>query len=291
MIKIRFNKQRSNNFKYDIKIVARTISIEVIKPNSDEIFKDVITNARQYNNYALVYAGGRNPYRYRDIQHRTSAIFYDVNKIGESIKDNLNTVLDYYNRNGILATVDTGIYKQDWRPSENRDIVITVLQGSPESTTIEADGEYVIEEFNISDATRDGFPRDQIWDSYALEYNGDKYIVDSHERNMQHRFTDETFLKAPGVIEYEGDGPITFTIRKCNTRYTPDHWLTRDIDDDEVFVESTAGLTNTKRVYLKNGVGTFKLYPLEYEGKAHIKLGRKWYSTHNDYVMTFVKKK
>lgn len=287
MIKIRFNKEQnfSIKFKYKIKIIARTISIQVALPDKDMVLGDIIESAKPYNSYSLAFSPGRPIYHYRDIPHEANAMFYDLNVIGEGLKRNFNECLNYYNRNGVFAQVDTGMFQQDWRPSENRDIVITVLQGTPKDTIIEADGDYEIEFFDINNATREGFPRDQIWDGYALEVNGRKYIANSHELNIPARIPDETFERTPGVVEYKEGEPVEFTIRKFNHRYTPDKWLTRDIDDDEVFVEITSGLANTKRVYLKNGVGKFTWFPLSYEGKMHVKLGRKWYTVHNDYVL------
>jgi hypothetical protein len=61
--------------------------------------------------------------------------------------------------------------------------------------------------------------------------------------------------------------------------------LTRDIDDEEVFVEASAGLVNNRRVRLVKGTGTFRLYPFGYEGPVKIKLGRKWYEVWNDYLV------
>jgi hypothetical protein len=57
------------------------------------------------------------------------------------------------------------------------------------------------------------------------------------------------------------------------------------MDDEEVFVESSAGLVNNRRVRLVNGTGSFRLYPFGYEGPVKIKLGRKWYEVWNDYLV------
>lgn len=288
MIKIRFNKSRNEELQYHIKLNGKTITIEVKRPDDGSIYADRIPTLKAYNTYALAYAPGRAVYRFRDIEYGTNAIFYDLNVIAQPMRYNFNNALDMFNRNGVIACVDTGILAQDWRPEENRDIVISILQGSPETTTFDIDAPYEIEEYDVSKAAREGFPRDHIWDGYAVKVNGINYVADGRERNIYNNIGLESCKNV--VLEYEDDKPLEFEIQKFHEIYTASKFLNRDIDNDEVLIDSTAGITNAKRIYLEKGKGSFKLFPLGYEGKMHLKLGRRWYVVQNDYVFTLKKK-
>lgn len=79
------------------------------------------------------------------------------------------------------------------------------------------------------------------------------------------------------------NGVIDFTITKYKGGYAEK--LSRDIDCEEVFIETSAGLADTRRVRLVNGVGKFRLITFGYEGFIKIKLGRKWFSGWNDYAL------
>lgn len=289
MIKIRFNKERLDDLTYHVKLSGRCLTIEAEREGDPHIYADRIPVLREYNVYSLVYAQGRSVMRFHNIPYQTNAIFYDLNAIGQPLRRHFDNALEMFNRNGVLANVTTGVFAQDWRPSGNRDIVIDILQGSKEKTTIEVDGEYETEEFCMSAVQKEGFPRDKIWDGYTLTIGDTGYMVNSHEAKIKNDFGFDGDI--PGTIEYEGDSPITMKIEKFHGRYNPTAMMTRDIDNDEVLVETTAGLTDTHRVYLENGVGTFRFFPLGYEGKMHIKLGRRWYVVCNDYTFNIRKKK
>ena len=121
-------------------------------------------------------------------------------------------------------------------------------------------------------------PRMKLWDSYSLSAGGRElmanrkgYLIDG---DPEEPFTPE------GDKDY-----IDFTIQKYKGDFSTKEKLTRDIDDEEVFVESSAGLVNNRRVRLVKGTGSFRLYPFGYEGPVKIKLGRKWYEVWNDYLV------
>ena len=83
-----------------------------------------------------------------------------------------------------------------------------------------------------------------------------------------------------------GQDYFDFTVTKYKSNFTGKEKLARDIDDEEVLVESSAGLVNNRRVRLQNGTGSFRLYPFGHEGLVKIKLGRKWYEVWNEYLLT-----
>ncbi len=117
-------------------------------------------------------------------------------------------------------------------------------------------------------------PRKAVWDRYALGIGNRFAGCDEKGELMM-----GSAVEIPMPVEY-----LEFTIQK----YTPDFQslLNREIDDEVVFVETTAGVVNTSRVSLINGTGGFRLYPLGFAGKLKLKLGWKYFSGWSEYEIT-----
>ena len=75
---------------------------------------------------------------------------------------------------------------------------------------------------------------------------------------------------------------VEFEIIKYSGNFEGEE-LTRDIDDDDVTIDSSCGVINNRRVQLENGRGNFRLYPMGHTGIFKLKLGRKWYEVWNEY--------
>ena len=114
-----------------------------------------------------------------------------------------------------------------------------------------------------------------LWDSYALEVDGRLLMA-----NRKGLPVSGDFMQ-PIIISKDKDY-LDMRIVKYKGDFEGDT-LTRDIDDEDVLVESTCGLVNNRRVPLENGVGTFRLYPMGHRGPFKLKLGRKWYEVWNEY--------
>ena len=159
-----------------------------------------------------------------------------------------------------------------------RDIVVRMFNGQKENLTLDTDQEYELLPFNTSDLILGDHPRMKLWDSYSLSAE-DRELMANRKGYLIDGDPEEPFIP-------EGDKDyIDFTIQKYKGNFSTKEKLTRDIDDEEVFVEASAGLVNNRRVRLVKGTGTFRLYPFGYEGPVKIKLGRKWYEVWNDYLV------
>lgn len=112
-----------------------------------------------------------------------------------------------------------------------------------------------------------GSKRHFLWDTYALEIDGVEYRFS--EKGVNQTDADPTI--SMGDREY-----VEMTVRKYSNGF--EEALTRLCDDDTVLIEATAGIANTQRVQLTEGVGTFRWYNLGYTGDFKIKLGWRWYS-------------
>lgn len=117
-------------------------------------------------------------------------------------------------------------------------------------------------------------PRKKIWDRYSLQI-GDQIVGCDNTGKV---------LMGKNIEVSSPDTYLEVTINK----YTPDYQqkLNGAVDDEVVFIETTAGVLNTSRVTLVNGTGSFKLYPLEFVGKLKVKLGWKYYSGWSEYEIT-----
>lgn len=117
-------------------------------------------------------------------------------------------------------------------------------------------------------------PRKIVWDRYALQIGDQLAGCDNTGRVLIGRNIEVAL-------------PERFLEVKIN-KYTPDYQqrLNDEVDNEIVFIETTAGVLNTSRVALVNGTGSFKLYPMEYTGKCKIKLGWKYYSGWAEYEIT-----
>ncbi|MBP2636001.1 MAG: hypothetical protein H6Q72_1908 [Firmicutes bacterium] len=117
--------------------------------------------------------------------------------------------------------------------------------------------------------------RYEVWDTYSLACNQQEAgCKDSGEVAFG-----EELVISPGSEDY-----VEFTIQKYSPQFGEK--LNREIDNEEVFVESTAGVVNTTRVQLQEGQGKFRLYPFGYTGKCKLKLGWRYYAGWCEYPVT-----
>lgn len=113
-------------------------------------------------------------------------------------------------------------------------------------------------------------PRRTIWDRYALQIGDQLSGCDNSG----------TILLG-SAIELSPEECFEVVIQK----YTPDFGLplNREIDNEVVCIETTAGIINTSRVSLVNGIGKFKLYPMGYQGEFKLKIGWRYFSGWSEY--------
>lgn len=267
MLKIYFNEKSDAENKIKITVKELCVIAEVTGINPAAYGKDVIETLRPYSSYILVDSPGKVK-NYRKM-NRSDFKFLDMNRLGVAVKMDFARLLQLYASKDILQ-LDTGIIG-----GEERDIIIRVFEGRPEDTEIEADEKYEVLSFNSDDLIVGDHPRQHLWDSYAVEVNGKLLMANKKGIPVSGDFMqpvtvpeDKDYLDFR-IVKYKGD----FEGEK----------LTRDIDDEDVLVESTCGVVNNRRVVLENGEGAFRLYPLGHNGPFKLKLGRKWYEVWNEY--------
>lgn len=267
MLKIYFNEKSDADIKLKLTVKELCVSAEVVSIDPAGYGRDIIETLRPYNSYTLVDSPGKVK-NYRRISN-SDFKFLDLNRLGVSVKLDFAKLLQLYANRDILQ-LDTGMIGGD-----ERDIIIRVFGGSRENTEIDADEEYEVLTFNSDDLVVGDHPRQHLWDSYAIEVAGRTLMANRKGQPMSGDFMQPLALP-------EGQDFLEFKIVKYKGDFEGDV-LTRDIDDEEVVVESTCGVLDNRRVPLENGEGSFKLYPLHYTGPFKLKLGRKWYEVWNEY--------
>lgn len=283
MLHIFFNEKSDTNNYIDLNINKHCISAFCRLYDNDgqsEILsgKDIIETVRSYSTYILVDANAGKVKNYRKI-NKSDYRFLDINRLGVSVRMEFFSLYSLFASHDILQ-IDTGMISED---STERDIIIRIFEGNKNSFHITSDLEYDIGIFNSDDLPTAVHPRHYLWDQIGLKIVGNDTIYKSNDRGGIEADDD---TERPIIINADTNDDkkyIEFEVVKFNGTF--DKELTRVIDNEEIFIETTSGLVNTRRVKLVNGRGTFRLYPLGYTGEFKIKLGRKWYEVWNEYSM------
>lgn len=284
MLHIYFNEKSNTNIYIDLTIKEKTITA-YCKHNEYENMegKDIIEEVLPYNSYILVdnYGKVKNFHKINNSAYK----FLDMNRLGVAIRMDFFKMYSLFASHDIIQ-IDTGMISED---NKERDMIIRVFEGNKDNFHITSDLDYDIGTFNSDDLASPNVPhpRRTLWDYYALKLSTNDNVYKSDDKG---RILDG--LSRPIVLssDLKDDTKyLEFEIIKYKGKFESE--LTRDIDNEEVFIESTSGLLNTRRVKLVNGRGKFRLYPLGYSGEFKIKLGRKWYEVWDEYNMKLEDKK
>lgn len=245
---------------------------EVANPAPEgSIDYDLIDNLVSYRSYAMVKRSDYFSVKIGRTYHTSTCEILDLNRLGVANKEDFGKIVSYFGYT-LIAQIDTGIISDT-----EKDIVINVIQSDGNNVTVVSD----IDNQQLPNSSLNGkYPRETLWDNYSLTVNGVEYKADRWgnfiTRNALSNITCE-----------EGKEYIEFTIKKYKGYFT-ETVLNRDIDDEEIFIDCSAGFCNPRRIKLVNGQAVFRVYPFEYKGYVKIKLGRKWYSVWNDYLFNIV---
>lgn len=271
MIRAYYNgKAEDSGCTVKLKISGSAASASVASEDGAFGGEDVIEDMRPYSSYVLIDAPGGEVKIYREIR-RSDCRWLDMNRLNCAFRDDIARTSLLFGKRGFLQ-IDTGIMADTVK-----DLVVRCFAAGEKGFTLEADQETAVEAFSSDDLVRGGHPRMTFWDSYSLTANG-------REMKANHRGMAAGGDFITPLVREEGRDYIEFTIQKYKGAFTEEK-LTRDIDCEQVFVDSSAGVLNCRRVWLENGAGKFRLYPLGYSGPVKIKLGRKWYEVWNDYLL------
>lgn len=114
--------------------------------------------------------------------------------------------------------------------------------------------------------------RESLFPSYSLNINKEEYKHIDTESEIE--------VCSVNEIEYNGDY-FVIKIKKYGSDFKTT--LNQEIDNEEICIESSCGILNATKVKLVNGEATVRLYPMEYEGPATIKIGFELQRVRNTY--------
>ncbi|MDR3049556.1 MAG: hypothetical protein LBV16_06970 [Elusimicrobiota bacterium] len=260
MFEIRNNTQTQNSkdeTKLSLNLKGQKLFINVER--EDAQFNEVL-NLKSYSMYKVFQTDNEPIY------------FVDVNRITSLFRLPRKDYKQLPNDSGYIFSIKTGMISDSVR-----DILIDNKDIKKENIKIISDMPYNQSDldFKLKLAMQDK----TLLDYFSLSANGQEYKADSAGNNIDGDF-DKPII--PLYTDGKSNLPFAeFVIQKYLRRFEAP--LNRDIDNDEVTVESSAGLVNTRRAYMQNGITKFRLYPFGYEGKIKIKIGRRWYENLNEY--------
>ncbi len=268
MLKIFYNTNHPGTMTVDLAIRGTFCKITCKDSINGRVGADTIESMHPYSSYGLTESCGLVK-NYRKVL-ASDYRWLDYNRLGVATKLDFSEITQLYGKSHIVQ-IDTGILTE-----VQKDIVVRIFTAQKENITIDTDQEYELLPFDSMDLVLGDHPRMTLWDSYSLSANGREFTA-NRKGAILSGDPEEPLLPE------EGKDYIEFTIQKYKGPFT--ERLTREIDNEEVFVEASAGLVNNRRVPLISGVGTFRLYPFGHKGPTKIKLGRKWYEVWNDYCV------
>ena len=266
MIKIYYNKQVMSDYSLELDIAGTYLKASIKDMLGDVKGFDVIKNMYPYNSYGMVERQTKVKV-YRRL-YDSDFKFIDFNRFGMENKFDFADMATLFGTRTVLQ-VDTGVLSDSVS-----DMVIKVTAVNDASRIkVNTDEEYELIPYTLDEEALHDPLRFTLWDGYSITASGREL-----KANMRGEVIDGDF-----DTPFTGD-EIEFTI----TKYTSDFKtkLERDIDDEEVFIDVSAGLADTRRVRLVNGKGKFRLLTFGYKGELKIKLGRKWYRVWNDYAVS-----
>lgn len=114
--------------------------------------------------------------------------------------------------------------------------------------------------------------REALFPSYSLTVNEEEYKHIDIESDIE--------ICALNEIEYSKEY-LDLTIKKYDMDF--EAIQDKENDNDEIYIESSCGVLNATKVKLVNGEASVRLYPMEYEGSATIKIGWSLQRTRNTY--------
>lgn len=248
-----------------------TINLSFKKLNrySDLTGMITIQDIQPYHSYAIVLDVGGTSKNFRQT-YKSDFKVLDLNRLGSAIKMDFGEICLLYSTLQI-AQIDTGVWSGD-----THDMIITMLHGSYNCLNVP---EYFdIESYDSTTDSKTKNIRTSLWDGYSITINGVEQYRDRH---------DKIFIDGDNHVDITGKDYIDVHIQKYNGE--AEKKLNRSCDNEDVFVDCSCGVVDTKRVKLHNGEGNFKIFHYGYTGEVVLKLGRKFYDTWNDYKLIFQK--
>lgn len=277
MLKILFNKDSTDtHLKYNMDLLGTFLSLRC--ENTDPAYlasgRDGVEVLDSYTSYVFVNNPNSIVKNFR-VPTKSAYKFLNMNRLGVSIRMDYSDMAQLFSNGDTMCQIDTGIIS-----STEKDIIIRFFVGTKANFNIQTDMDVEYGEFSSADLPSQSHPRATLWDSYSLKIDDIEYKADRYGNGVQGTF--QTPISYKNV-------PIELTIQKYKGNFSATK-LTRDIDCEDVLIDCSCGVLDTKRVSLNKGTAKVHLYPFDYSGKVKIKLGRKWYEVWNEYNLILEKK-
>lgn len=274
MLKIYYNTDTDapiDGPKLNITISGTYCKAEVINEDGDQEGFDVVQAMQSYSSYLLVPKNGKVKV-FRKM-YPSGCKFFDLNRLGIENRLDFARLTELYTT-GDIVQFDTGIVA-----GNTRDIVARVFTIHKDNIHIDADEDYEFLPFSSNALEFGDHPRFHLWDSYSVQINSKEL-----QANRKGRPVNDGDFETPISCE-PGKDYIDIAIQKYQGDFEGEV-LTRDIDNEDVFIETSGGILNATRVKLDHGKAKVRLYPFGYAGEIKLKLGRRWYRCWNEYNLT-----
>lgn len=261
-----FCRENDSAFKADVRITEDgRFTIHVFAPTGDDAHYEEIGKHGQplysHSTYSVLYK--EDGFQIRDranVQYRSKIKIVPTNQITMGSRMKYEEVENRYG-GMVLMQIDTNTVSGSVIEMQ---IQLYRLQKTnvnfylrPKMTT-----EYV--DLNMDEVFSKGSKRHKLWDTYSITVDGNEYKASEWNHNVL------------GVVNMKQREYVDVYIQKYSNDF--ENALERDADNEDVFIECTAGIANCQRVKLVNGKAKFRWYNLGYEGEFKIKLGWRWYS-------------
>lgn len=268
---IRYNENATENAKGGISLYGNSLTVNL---EYDQLWDYTNINGMvtiqgitPYTSYAVILNVNGISKNFRQT-YQSDFKLIELNRLGAAVKMDFGEIALLYSKE-IVMQIDVGVWADD-----EKDIVVTVNHGKFDFL---AAPDFDKDTFSNTNMAKELNVRTWLWDGYSITIDG----------NEQYRERHAILLKGENEpIFLRGREYIIVELQKYHGQAA--NTLNRNCDNEEVFIDCSCGVVDTKRVKLTNGKGRFKIFPFGYTGEVKLKLGRKFYDTWNDYTLTFV---
>ena len=264
MKQIRYNNQSSDDVRCGITFYKNSATINIVD-NTDMFYgMCVINDIKPYNSYLVIRTTGMHKTRDNGSIYASDFHVVDMNKLSIAFDVGFARIITMYEWFDYLS-IDTGHWDD-----EQHDMIITSFRGKYGNITTNDNG-FEIQSFSSKEHNASRTPRYDLWDSYDIQVDNNKPIL-----------TDPFEHRLPASEIAINNDYVNIIIHKRKT--TDGSQLTNDNDNEQITIVASAGLINTRAIFLKNGVATVRWYPFGHKGRVVFYIGRPSFPKWNKYV-------
>lgn len=261
-----FVRENNSSFKAEVKITDdNRVTIHVYGPSGEnDEYIEIGKHGQKlqgHNTYSVLF--NEKGYLIRDLQnkqYRSQIKIVPTNQITMGSRMKYEEVENRYG-GIVLMQIDTNTISLNVLELQMQ---LYRLQKSNVNFYLRPRMEVEYIDLDMDDVFAKGAKRHSLWDTYSITIDGQEYKGSEWTKALL------------GTISTKGKEFFDVEVQKYSNNF--EQVLSREADNEEVFIECTGGIVNCQRVKLTNGKAKFRWYPLGYEGEFKIKLGWRWYS-------------